>query len=116
MRMGGPEQHIKTLHGERLYKKVKKCLYKLTELHFDSDYNRKKCKEFNPNFCRDINPCCADHCDLPNLAYANGNNYMSLPGSYVRMHMIWGEVWDSNHNGLREIAVSIGRQVVMSPN
>jgi hypothetical protein len=53
MRMGGPEQHIGILHGKRLYKKVKKCLCKLTEALPQTEDRKKKCGGFDPNFCKD---------------------------------------------------------------
>jgi hypothetical protein len=94
-------------------RRSKKCLHKLTEALHQAKDRKKKCGGFDPNFCKDTNPCCAEYCDLPNIAYVDHDTDYGTVASYVRMHMIWGEVWESSHKGLREIGVSMSRQVIM---
>lgn len=101
-RIGGPEQHVGTLRGARLYWKLMKCFKDLGQ--------NAKCDD--QTFCKDSLGCCQDECTIDHIVYEDGpGGYAS--NAYLKVRFWWAEIYDNYHPGLRELAVCIEQERIV---
>jgi hypothetical protein len=115
IRTSGPPQHIGSVRGDRLKKKI---IYALEQLATKLDreriidtgkpHYRNKCGGLTMrDHCHHTDPCCRESYEIADIVYDGDNpNGKYVADAHMNIRMWWGEIYDSGHPGLRKLAVS----------